>query len=901
MISEHTPVDLDECANQEPPIQLAGWAHSRVRDKGAPATSKPLLSRDFSNSCSSGYSSASQSAPPTCNAERVLNFAFGWAPSTNPVFSNQSQLTLGRKPDGFGSSPPTLRRTQSCYSRGWLSKRHRAQNWPRISGIMKSFSGSMSPHIADTNSCPAALTSGIQSGVQYPEPPKRLSLPPLGERFSPVPDTSPSHAPTGFDKFNFSRTSAEGDGHLDVSLDCSGLPQAKKLRMDNEASAFPIAPADSSREDKVDVDNTLPLDDSRCDAMHNSSEHVKSGAGKAKVPFEVFRHHSTPLVSARPLHLPFVCQLVSSPTPQIPLANKPLLSRSSSVPVSTISEKLGRCISILDNPNFRCDGRRPRALPVISRTDSGLHCVSIDTVAELVTNPDDKRNPSFVIIDCRFPYEYDGGHINGAINIFTHSDLVLEIFNRVPAQRPPGSSGPPKILGECLAKRLALAPREPLSAPCEPISDEESDEDDLDLGQFTSEASQLELAVAAANENNKSDPPEDGTADSRLETDISSLSSGTNFSGSCGSQESAFVVIFHCEFSSQRAPDLAAFLRSVDRLSNYHRYPFLYFPEIYVMKGGYSAFFQKYSHICTPQTYVKMSNRDYRTHFRLYRRLTKRVSSACTACIRPQHKLLDQPVVDPMNSFGQTSLTNRSMEIAKQPLGSIFPTLDVRPQPAGIVACEDEAMLVPMDACEDQENINNTSGAPLNSPSNRPVESPVSRRCSPHAMSDVEDTASSLSDSPLSLAETVIRVGRRVIAATLCTADPSIGANNLLEKFNSQIAKDATRAGECARPREPLKRASTVVGMGDWTAEKTANRSKRTPTQQLITNPFLCDESKLLQTTPAFDRTRPVTVIRTPLNCVNNRQGGLVNFFNTSQTPIIPGRTRKPSASSSQS
>ncbi|KER18557.1 hypothetical protein T265_15980, partial [Opisthorchis viverrini] len=275
MISEHTPVDLDEC-------------------------------------------SASQSAPPTCNAER---------------------LTLGRKPDGFGSSPPTLRRTQSCYSRGWLSKRHRAQNWPRISGIMKSFSGSMSPHIADTNSCPAALTSGIQSGVQYPEPPKRLSLPPLGERFSPVPDTSPSHAPTGFDKFNFSRTSAEGDGHLDVSLDCSGLPQAKKLRMDNEASAFPIAPADSSREDKVDVDNTLPLDDSRCDAMHNSSEHVKSGAGKAKVPFEVFRHHSTPLVSARPLHLPFVCQLVSSPTPQIPLANKPLLSRSSSVPVSTISEK----------------------------------------------------------------------------------------------------------------------------------------------------------------------------------------------------------------------------------------------------------------------------------------------------------------------------------------------------------------------------------------------------------------------------------------------------------------------------------------------------------------------------------------------------------------------------------
>ena len=30
------------------------------------------------------------------------------------------------------------------------------------------------------------------------------------------------------------------------------------------------------------------------------------------------------------------------------------------------------------------------------------------------------------------------------------------------------------------------------------------------------------------------------------------------------------------------------------------------FPEVYVMDGGYKAFFEKYPHLCTPQTYVTM-------------------------------------------------------------------------------------------------------------------------------------------------------------------------------------------------------------------------------------------------------------------------------------------------------
>ncbi|KAA3677931.1 uncharacterized protein DEA37_0004446, partial [Paragonimus westermani] len=215
---------------------------------------------------------------------------------------------------------------------------------------------------------------------------------------------------------------------------------------------------------------------------------------------------------------------------------------------------LSHCISVLDNPNFRCDVKRHRSLPVVQRTDSGLHCVSIDTVADLVNDSHEKRNISYVIVDCRFPYEYEGGHIRGAVNIFTHSDLVQEIFNRVPAQRPPGKPGPPKLLGEGLSKRLAVAPKEPLSAPCEPVSEDDDSEDDADFGHFTSEASQLELAAAQVDEENNSNNAND--ASGPLDSNLSDLSSGTSSSGSSGPQEPAFVVIFHCEFSSQRAPDL---------------------------------------------------------------------------------------------------------------------------------------------------------------------------------------------------------------------------------------------------------------------------------------------------------------------------------------------------------
>uniref|UniRef100_A0A8B9ZI20 M-phase inducer phosphatase n=1 Tax=Anas platyrhynchos TaxID=8839 RepID=A0A8B9ZI20_ANAPL len=52
------------------------------------------------------------------------------------------------------------------------------------------------------------------------------------------------------------------------------------------------------------------------------------------------------------------------------------------------------------------------------------------------------------------------------------------------------------------------------------------------------------------------------------------------------------ILIFHCEFSSERGPRMCRFVREKDRACN--EYPHLHYPELYVLKGGYREFFPQY-------------------------------------------------------------------------------------------------------------------------------------------------------------------------------------------------------------------------------------------------------------------------------------------------------------------
>lgn len=68
------------------------------------------------------------------------------------------------------------------------------------------------------------------------------------------------------------------------------------------------------------------------------------------------------------------------------------------------------------------------------------------------------------------------------------------------------------------------------------------------------------------------------------------------------------LLIFHCEFSVFRGPVMARHLRKCDRTMNANQYPYLTFPDIVVLEGGYKRFFDKYRQYCNPQGYVEMKD-----------------------------------------------------------------------------------------------------------------------------------------------------------------------------------------------------------------------------------------------------------------------------------------------------
>ena len=58
------------------------------------------------------------------------------------------------------------------------------------------------------------------------------------------------------------------------------------------------------------------------------------------------------------------------------------------------------------------------------------------------------------------------------------------------------------------------------------------------------------------------------------------------------------ILVFHCEFSQRRAPELWRTLRELDRNINLDKYPKLFFPEMYVLEKGFSSFHERFPDLC---------------------------------------------------------------------------------------------------------------------------------------------------------------------------------------------------------------------------------------------------------------------------------------------------------------
>ena len=87
-------------------------------------------------------------------------------------------------------------------------------------------------------------------------------------------------------------------------------------------------------------------------------------------------------------------------------------------------------------------------------------------------------------------------------------------------------------------------------------------------------------------------------------------------------EEKRDILIFHCEFSSQRAPDFYKKLREKDRNINMEVFPALHYPECYLLHLGYKEFFNNYPSLCTGG-YTEMIDDRYKTDLKRMRAKSK--------------------------------------------------------------------------------------------------------------------------------------------------------------------------------------------------------------------------------------------------------------------------------------
>jgi len=134
--------------------------------------------------------------------------------------------------------------------------------------------------------------------------------------------------------------------------------------------------------------------------------------------------------------------------------------------------------------------------------------ISASTCAELVRGEHSAKFNRVIIVDCRFDYEYKGGHIRGSINLVSQDDIEKTFFTT-----------PQTLAGDRTA------------------------------------------------------------------------------------------IVFHCEFSKNRGPRTCKYTRERDRqIHGLKFFPKLYYPELYVMEGGYKQFHLQHPDLCEPQGYTSMKD-----------------------------------------------------------------------------------------------------------------------------------------------------------------------------------------------------------------------------------------------------------------------------------------------------
>ncbi|CAG5120266.1 unnamed protein product, partial [Candidula unifasciata] len=95
---------------------------------------------------------------------------------------------------------------------------------------------------------------------------------------------------------------------------------------------------------------------------------------------------------------------------------------------------------MLSEPDLIGDCSKAYCLPTVSGKHQDLKSITPETLSRLMANEFSDIIEEYHIIDCRYPYEYQGGHIQNALNIYTKDDVIEKylktpLFSKDPSKR----------------------------------------------------------------------------------------------------------------------------------------------------------------------------------------------------------------------------------------------------------------------------------------------------------------------------------------------------------------------------------------------------------------------------------------------------------------------------------
>ncbi|NXI10353.1 MPIP2 phosphatase, partial [Irena cyanogastra] len=91
-----------------------------------------------------------------------------------------------------------------------------------------------------------------------------------------------------------------------------------------------------------------------------------------------------------------------------------------------------------DDQELVGDFSKPHLLPTVEGKEPGLKYISPGTLAAVLTGHFSGSIASGVVVDCRYPYEYEGGHVKGAVNLPLERDVEEFLLERPVAAQEAG-------------------------------------------------------------------------------------------------------------------------------------------------------------------------------------------------------------------------------------------------------------------------------------------------------------------------------------------------------------------------------------------------------------------------------------------------------------------------------